>query len=155
MIENRSNMFSSKEGERPGVVDMNIVQRVEFLIPGGCINENDPVELQGRTIEQLARDVKPSVIGIRTFRRVEGTVIVDGKSMRVSSSKFDLSGTTYIDGEIMNANLVKRSIPDSESLVYNMEQSGWDWVIRTRSGNIEPFMANDRNIYLPKKSQEK
>lgn len=149
MVEQNAGRPNPIEGNRPEVTRMQVVQKAELLMPGSFFNETDELDLQGRTVEEIAGEVSPSVFGIRTFRRVEGEVMVDGKPVRVSSGNLDYSGTTYIGGQVLTLDEVKRTVPDSRTLVSNMEGNGWDKVIRTRAGNFQPFEANDRVIPEP------
>ena len=158
MLEQGDKQPNPQEASHPEVSSMNIVRRAELLapavMPSVMGSESYERELEGRTVEQIAREPHdPRVFGIRTFRRVEGTVIVDGKPINVSSCNFDNSGITYIDGQIMTVNEVKRTAPDKRTLISNMEHGGWEKVIKARNGVIHRFSKGDSNVVLPKQGK--
>lgn len=114
------------------------------------------VVLQSGTVKEMASrlDKKEdrSIYGIRTFWMVHGTVMVDGKSAKVSSRELD-PVTTYIDGQVMTLKEALASNPDNEALIDEMRSEGYTKAVITRDGSyLIRFDENrgDRNITLPK-----
>src|SRR4051794_15846437 len=143
-----------QEVENIEAVRVNIIHGTELLTPGSVIGKPREIATGGRSVEELARDVAPQVFGIRTFKKVEGVVVVDGKPIQVSSENFDHSGTTYIDGRIITLEDVRnKGLRHSREMLSMMESNGCDKIIKTRVGTYAPFHDGDRIISPPKGRQ--
>ena len=132
---------------------MKIRRKAELIVPGLSGPEIQQIDLSGRTVEQVAADVDLNVMGIRTYAQVEGTVLVKGKSIPVASRKFDMSGTTFIDGQIMTLEELRQREQGERTLSIKAEINGWDRVVITRTGSIQPFKQGDRNLRLGDKAR--
>lgn len=67
-----------------------------------------------------------------------------GRSEEELDSKIiAMSNRYYLGGTAMTVEDVKREVPDSKILVSNMELNGWERVIKTPFGNIQPLHDGD------------
>ncbi|MBI2268615.1 MAG: hypothetical protein HYU80_04245 [Candidatus Blackburnbacteria bacterium] len=126
---------------------LRVVELAELLMPGTLFSESDVVELHGRSVEELARTVNNNVFAIVTYKVLEGTFETNGKTVKVTSERFDVSPRTYIGGEVYNLQQVKAMSVD-ETLVNNMVVNKWPQVIKCRTGNWQPFEPNKGEILL-------
>lgn len=112
------------------VVGLGVVEKV---VPLGNKTHNtslvsEEVKLgDGLTIEELAGKAPSDVYAFKTFRRVEGIVMVGGKKVPVSSQELEES-TIFINGKVR----------------------GDERFVTTRTGKRFPFNEGDKNIILPK-----
>jgi hypothetical protein len=144
------------EVESIEAVHVNVVHGAELLMPGSAIGRPREFATGGQTAEELAYEVahhvSSHVFGIKTFKKVEGVVIVDGKPIRVSSDNFNCSSTTYIGGHIITLEDIRnKRIRHSGEMLLMMERNGCDKIIKTRVGTYAPFREGDRIISLPKR----
>lgn len=152
--------MAPEEADQPEVVDMGIVHRVELVTqnrnPYHRENRRE-MDPNGLSLKAIAHAASPDeygnvVVGIRTFRRVEGTVMVDGKPTPVSSANLYDRGTTYI-GEVMTAHIASLFEKDTEFQKQLRNHREEDKVVRTRTGHYYPFRRGDKVISLPKQGE--
>lgn len=137
--------------EKIELVEMAIVDKAQLIMQRASFGDFVEIERRGQTIEQIAKEAQSDVYAVITYRRIMGKAVIEGKAIDISSNNFDFSPTTYIDGQIMSINEVKKIMPNSDILVSNMEDAGLRRVIKTRTGSVIQYMEGDRNISLRKK----
>ncbi len=120
---------------------LEVVELAELYMPGSFVNNSSTVEVNGRTIEQIARTVDISVFAVRTFKVLDGTAQVGSKSVRVRSERFDVSPLTFIGGDVFTLEEVKAQFPQHSTLISNMEGNGWNRTIRDRTGDWKPYLG--------------
>lgn len=57
----------------------------------------------------------------------------------------NVSGRFYF-GEIFDEEMVKALVPDNKILLSNMRGNGWKELVKTRRGNFQPILENDKVI---------
>lgn len=118
---------------------MAIKQYVEFMYPGAFFSETEVREVKERDPTKL--EVPQGCFGYRFFERQE---VQEGGETLFGQPR-NYSGTTYF-GKAMTIADVKREMPDAKTLISNMENNGWDKVVKTRRGNFQPLQLEDRVI---------
>jgi hypothetical protein len=118
---------------------LEVVELAELYMPGSFMDESSTVEVNGRTIEQIARTADISVFAVRTFKVLEGTAQVGDKTVKVRSERFDVSPQAFVGGDVFTLEEVKTQFPQHSTLISNMEGNGWNRVIRARTGNWKPY----------------
>lgn len=58
--------------------ELHMVEYAELLRPGILFSESDAVELNGRSVEELARTASVSVFAIVTYKVLKGDAEVNG-----------------------------------------------------------------------------
>lgn len=72
--------------------------------------------------------------------------IVHINGIEYASNRLNVSGLTYIDGDVLSLDDVKKSVPNNRILLSNMEREGLAYVVRTRDGHFQPLCAGDSVI---------
>lgn len=109
---------------------------VEFVYPGSFMNEYSSQEVKSRDAEV---ELPKGAFAYRFFDHE--TVKVGNKTF--TGDRSNVSGLTYVDGEVLSVEDVKKSVPNSRTLVSNMEGNGWDYVVKTKRGNFQPLEKGD------------
>lgn len=107
------------------------------------VDEISLVEVASRDIRDLKLEIPEDVYAIQFFD--ENEIPFQIKSERgwetilVSGGRYNVSSRYYIGGEIVNISEIK----DDSTLSYYMNQNEWEYMIKCRTGNFEPFGAED------------
>jgi uncharacterized protein (UPF0128 family) len=114
---------------------------IEFVSPGAFFNESLTQEVRSRDVAKVK--VPNRAFGFRFFDILEATVEADGKAVKLTSERINESAIYYYGGRIYTRAEVAREVPDNRELLADMDSKGWDKVIRTRTGNFQPFKKTD------------
>ena len=122
---------------------MDYVRRtyVEFVYPGVIVNETSVKEVESRDTSEVK--VPDGAFGFRFFDVLIAKVECAGKTVELRSDRLNQSPMHYYGGRIFSREEVARKVPDNRILLSNMEGNGWDRVIKTRTGNFQPFEESD------------
>ncbi len=120
---------------------MTTKQFVTFYYLGIFMSEESSQEVESRDV--MALDVPDSAFAFEFWERTETEV--DGEALKGQPK--NRSGRYYPEGRVMSVADVLVEDTDNRILVSNMENNGWDHVVKTRRGNYQPFLATDRVIY--------
>ncbi len=117
---------------------------VEYFYPGILVNESSSQEVEARDAQKCAREIPK---GAFMFRFYDVFYMEDAETEEVLNRKrLNESKAYYVDGVALDKEGVKKEIPNNEILLSNMRANGWDKVIKTRTGNIQPL--NDDCIII-------
>lgn len=110
---------------------------VEYFFPGIIVSESSRQECSRRDKKKWAREIPE---GAYRFCFYDVNYMEDAKTGEILKSKqSNKSKSYYVDGVVMDKESVEKNIPDSRILLANMNANGWDLVIKTRRGNVQPF----------------
>lgn len=114
---------------------------IEFVYPGIFFNESSTKQVQSRDTTRV--EVPDGAFGFRFFDILEATVKANGKAVKLTSARVNESPMHYYGGRIYTRAEVVREVPNNRKLLSNMDGNGWDKVIKTRTGNFQPFEKTD------------
>lgn len=115
---------------------------VEYLYPGIIVSETSVEEVAERDVKKV--EVSDSCFGFRFFDRTVS--VVDGETL--TGDRKNVSGWFY-QGERMTLNEVKERFGNDRNysiLISNMENNGYDAVVKTRFGQFMPLNKEDTVI---------
>jgi hypothetical protein len=119
---------------------------VEYSLPGAFFSEYVVREVTGRNDKQVIAEAPKGAFAFQFFDRVFTTSTQDGDEVALSSGRINVGPTSYIGGEVMDAEAVAALPGDHRTLLSNMRGNDWPFVIRCRTGNFQPFdPAKDRH----------
>ena len=109
---------------------------VEILYPGAFVSGTEVRPVDSRDPAKF--QAPEGCFGYRFFDREE---VVSGDEVLAGKPK-NYSETHYF-GKAMTVDEVKSEVPNSRILVSNMQENGWDRVVKTRCGNFQPLTSLD------------
>lgn len=139
----------------PELLGFKVTDKVRTLSTNVFMMDENVVDLAGRSPQEIAETADRRTVGFSTEKVASGTVTVDGQTVELKSQPFAKSGTHWIDGEVMTVEEVKTKVPDSKTLVANMEGNGWTRVVKTRAGTFQPYSEGDTVIPSIPKAETK
>jgi len=112
---------------------------VEFLYPGLLVSETSVEEIAERDTKKV--EMSDSCFGFRFFDRTVS--VIDGETL--TGDRKNVSGW-YYQGEKMTLEQVKASFGNDRNyriLISNMENNGYDAVVKTKFGQFIPLNDGD------------
>jgi hypothetical protein len=136
-----------------------VTTRVEFLLGGRFFPDPYGWEVETRDVDALLSDprMQDSLVANRAYAfsfydvvtvTVEGVPGVEGPVI-TSGSRVNESKLHYLGGQVMDKDEVAANVPDSDTLISNMECNGWPSVIKCRTGNFQPFDPAEHVLVAP------
>lgn len=135
---------------------MNLEKEVEMAETMGCVRKiyiefvfSAPFFRNGGFTEPVrSRDTKDvripgDALGFKFFDVLEVTVEDDGKPVKLTSARINESPMHYYGGRVYTRAEVAREFPRNQMLLKRMKDSGWDAVIKTRTGDFRGFGKTD------------
>lgn len=129
----------------PEATEYKLKQRVQFLTYVDGQYREIEEDLNGRSIEQLAKDINETVFGVRTLKRYMNVKIrtENGEIVNANIGGFDVSGITYVSAQVFTIEQLKGVVPHPESLITEMEARGAERVVKTGIGKWFEFRSID------------
>lgn len=107
---------------------------VEIFYPGSFFPETKVQEVKDRTPIDLPNGAFAFSFFDREETKINGEVLYGKEKNR--------SGRFYA-GELFTLEEVKEKFPENRILISNLENNGYDRVVKTIRGNFQPFTSND------------
>jgi hypothetical protein len=168
---------TQQEVRRPEVVNMTVtcgaelIRRNEYPFPKPL--EFEEVDIHDRPLKKFVSDladyltgVGHRVIGLRTFKRIEGTVMDEGKRVNVRSENYEYSGIAYINGKVQTIEQFTSTIPERRTKLFDdtnwtkaidqMRKEGLRHAVLMRDGGVRGFILEKDSIIrvdLPEKEE--
>jgi len=115
---------------------------VEFKFAGIMFADVMTREVTERDPDKV--EIPDGAFAFTFYDQLQGVVKDGDQEIPVSSGPVNRSkGVYYIGGQILTKDEVIAQVPDSDTLVRNMEGNDWDRVIKTPIGNFQPFEDGD------------
>lgn len=115
--------------------------RVEYLMPGSFMSEPMVKPISAYSVKE-AVDAAPDDAFCFTIYEVEETPDL-GPDFLVLPKPKNRSVKHYIGGTVLSVDAVEAMEGDYAILVANMRGNGWDFVVRCRTGNFQPYAPGD------------
>lgn len=116
---------------------MRIQHFVEFYFPGALFDESTDKEIATRDPEKVT--VPDSAFGFSFYTLVSTTTEYQGDTVLLTSERLDESRMYYYGGRILDKTQVANQVANNRTLLSNMRNNGYKFVIQTRAGNFKPF----------------
>ena len=122
---------------------MNHVRKtyIEFLYPGSFFSESSTQEVKTRDVSKVK--VPKNAFGFKFFDILSVVVDTDGKKVKLTSERINVSPKHYYGGKLYTVAELKREFPNERILISNIEGNGYPKAIRCRTGNWQPFEKTD------------
>ena len=122
---------------------MNYIRKtyIEFLYPGVMFSESLEKEVKARDVSKVK--VPENAFGFRFFDIISVVVNANGKNVKLTSERINLSPMHYYGGKLYTVTEIKRYFPNKRILISNIEGNGYTRAIRCRTGNWQPFEKTD------------
>jgi hypothetical protein len=119
---------------------------VEFFIPGALFSEGEVHEVPERTVEAAIKLAPRHAFAFRFYDVNEPPADIDRESFDVAPKALNKSARYYLGGELFTPDEIVAGAAgtgDFSILVSNARGNGYDRLIRCRTGNWQPFEADD------------
>lgn len=110
---------------------------IEFLFAGIMFTDTSSQEIKSRSQEV---EIPKNCFGYR-FYDIEESKGESGRTLR--SGRINVTGVYYIKGTVFTLAQIKKLMPDS-ILRKNMENNGYNKVVKTISGTYQPVEKGDK-----------
>lgn len=114
---------------------------VEWFDGRSFFTETESAECP-RSIEAALEIVPAYAFGFRFYELPNKIDVPDfghDYTVTVTPKRLNVSGIHYIDGMIYSQYQVATYMPDETILLSNMKSNDWKYIVRTRTGNFQPF----------------
>lgn len=115
--------------------------RARYSIPGSFFSEHQVKDLDAYSVKEAIQKAPKSAFGFTIYEVEEPPDL--GPDFTVTSKAKNESAMHYLDGDILSIQAVEELPGDHKILVSNMKGNEWDFVVRCRTGNFQPFKDGD------------
>lgn len=121
--------------------------KVEYIDGRRFFHETTSRDVASRDVGAALQECPKGHYGFR-FYDIEYQIAKrdDGSEVEVDHKQVNRSGTYFINGTVYDEAGVKEHVSDNSILLSNMEGNGWSRVVRTKTGNICPFLDKDEIV---------
>lgn len=114
--------------------------KAEFLLPGTLFPESTTITVDDSDPEAIAKLAPNGAFCFTTYEITEAPDL--GPEFTVTPRPRNRSGRFYLGGTLHDLDEVRAM--GFDILASNMRSNGWPTVIRCRTGNWQPFTADDQ-----------
>lgn len=128
---------------------------VRYFMPGAFVPEEGTREVPERNPYEIARELPADVFAFEFFEKIAMNITLNesGDREQLASGERNRSGRFYIDAEKLTASDVEALPGDHRILLSNMRGNGWDTILRCRTGNFQPPLAEDSIVTVREASR--
>jgi len=109
---------------------------VRLFFPGVFFAETSECIIKTRDVNNIT--IPDNCYGYMFYDREETML----HGVELQSGEINKTGIHYF-GRAMTLAEVKKELPSERILIFKMENNGWDRVVKTRTGNFQPFEEDD------------
>jgi hypothetical protein len=117
----------------------------EYKTPGTFFPEEGEIEVDSRDPKETLNRLPASTFAFR-FVTLTWLTATDetGEEFERGPSRSNVTGWYYPGGELYDYATVAALPGDHHILLSNMQDNGWDPIVRCRTGNWQPFSSTDQ-----------
>lgn len=127
---------------------------VKFLLPGTLFPEETRVQLESRSTREAMAFADKNAYAFKLYDvEVRTGVLEDGEKIE-NRRMVNESGMYFIGGKLLDKeDIAKENELNNRYsiLLSNMESNGYEYVVRCRTGNYQPFQEGDVLFAVPKR----
>lgn len=114
---------------------------------GIIYSESEVREVKERNPQKIKAGLSKGAFAFYFYDQVSKVVTVDGEQQTVFGQRKNISGVYYPDAVgTYDLKGIKKLLGNNSVLIDSMRANGWGLVVKTKLGNLQPFLENDRLI---------